>query len=61
MQRTGPLGQLYIHGDPVSLGPNHVRVEVGEFPGGEYEVDVNVGRNCNVLSVSTELESPNIR
>jgi hypothetical protein len=61
MERTGPLGQIYIHGDPVSLGPNHLRVEVGEFPGGEYEVDVNIGPNCRVLSASTREESPNVR
>jgi hypothetical protein len=61
MERSGPLGQIYIHGDPVSLGPNHLRVDVGEFPGGEYEVDVNIDRSCRVLSVSTREESPNIR
>jgi len=57
MERTGPLGQVQIHGNPVSLGPNHLRVEVGGFPGGEYEVDVNIDRSCRVLSVSTEEES----
>jgi len=61
MQQTGPLGQIYIHGDPISLGPNHLRVEVGEFPGGEYEVDVNIDGSCRVLSVSTREESPNLR
>ena len=61
MERTGPLGQIYVHGDPVSLGPNHLRVEVGEFPGGEYEVDVNIDSNCRVLSASTREESPNVR
>ncbi|MGO9419180.1 hypothetical protein [Roseiarcus sp.] len=58
MERTGPLGQIYVHGDPVSLGPNHLRVEVDEFPGGVYDVDVNIDRNCHVLSVSTEQETP---
>jgi hypothetical protein len=61
MERTGPLGQIYIHGDPVRLGPNHLRVEVGEFPGGEYEVDVNIDANCRVFSASTREESPDVR
>src|SRR5271165_6144754 len=28
MERTGPLGQMNIYGDPVVLGPNHMRVDV---------------------------------
>lgn len=51
MNGTGVLGQTYVSGDPVHMGPNHLRVDIND---GEYAVDVNVDRACNVLSVSTE-------
>ncbi len=54
MNGTGPLGQTYVSGDPVHMGPNHLRVDIND---GEYAVDVNVDRACNVLSVSTTREA----
>ena len=57
MGQTGPLGQVQIWGDPVSMGPNHLRVDAKVFSGGVYYVDVMVDPHCNVFSVSTTLES----
>ena len=57
MGQTGPLGQMQIWGAPVAFGPNLRRVEVDVFGGGEYDVDVTIGRDCKVLSATTRLNS----
>ncbi len=57
MGQTGPLGQMQIWGAPVAFGPNLRRVEVDVFGGGEYDVDVTIDRNCEVLSATTRLNS----
>ncbi len=57
--RTGPLGQMQIFGAPTSFGPFLKRVEVRVFGGRTdiYAVDVTIDNACNVLGVSTRLET----
>lgn len=55
--QTDPVGQIAVSGDPVRFGPNRLRVDVDEFPGGERAVDIKIDRDCNVLSVTTTIES----
>ena len=43
-------------GDPVVMGPNHLRIDVDAF-NAQYAVDVIIGKGCRVLSVSTNLET----
>jgi hypothetical protein len=59
MKRTGPLGQLQIFGSPTSFGPNLKRVEVRVFGGRTdiYAVDVTIDNACDILGVSTRLET----
>ena len=53
---TSAFGQMSVYGDPVVMGPNHLRVDVKAF-NAIYAADVIIDRNCNVLSVSTDLET----
>jgi hypothetical protein len=59
MNRTEPLGQLQIFGSPTSFGPHLERVEVRVFGGRTdiYAVDVTIDNACNILGVSTRLET----
>jgi hypothetical protein len=59
MKRTGPLGQMQIFGAPTSFGPYLKRVEVRVFGGRTdiYAVDVTINNACNILGVSTRLET----
>ncbi len=50
------LGQTQIWGDPVDIGPHHLRVDAKVFGGGDYYVDVMIDPHCDVRSVSTTLE-----
>ena len=59
MNRTRPLGQMTIFGLPASFGPHLLRVEVRVFGGRTelYAVDVTIDNACNILGVSTRLET----
>jgi hypothetical protein len=59
MNRVGPLGQMQIFGAPTSFGPYLKRVEVRVFGGRTdiYAVDVTIDNACNILGVSTRLET----
>ena len=59
MNRTSPLGQMQIFGDPTMFSPRLLRVSVRvNGPRTEiYAVDVTIDAACNVISASTRLES----
>ena len=59
MDRTNPLAQTFVYGEPVAFGPSLLRVEVEVFGTQDalYDVDVRIDRACNVLSTSVRLES----
>ena len=58
MGQTGPLGPMQVFGDPVAFGPNLRRVEIDVFGGGgQYDVDLTIDGDCNVLAVTTRLAS----
>jgi hypothetical protein len=56
MNRLGQVEQMSVYGDPVPLGPRHLRVDVHVFDV-LYAVDINIDQKCRVLSVSTDRES----
>ena len=56
MNGTGQVGQMSVYGDPVSMGPGHLRVDVHVFDV-LYAVDVIIDQSCRVLSVSTDRET----
>ena len=59
MNRTTPLGQMQIFGDPAVFDPHLLRITVNVFGARTdiYSVDVTIDDACNVLSASTRLES----
>ncbi len=59
MDRTNPLGQLTVFGDPVVWDPSVLRVTVRvNGPRTEiYSVDLTIDDACHVLSASTLLQS----
>jgi len=56
--QSGPLGQMQIWGDPAAFGPNLRRVAVEVFGEGEYDVDVTLGQDCRVQSVTPRRATP---
>ncbi len=59
MDRTNPLGQLTVFGDPVVWDPHVLRVTV-RVNGTRteiYSVDLKIDDACHVLSASTLLQS----
>ena len=59
MNRTGPLGQMQIFGDPAVFDPHLLRVTVRVFGARTeiYAVDLTIDDACRVLSASTRLET----
>jgi ABC-type transport system substrate-binding protein len=59
MNRTNPLGQMQIFGDPTVFDPHLLRVTVTVYGARTevYAVDVTIDDSCTVLSASTRLES----
>ncbi|RBP01264.1 hypothetical protein DFR50_15726 [Roseiarcus fermentans] len=59
MNRTNPLGQMQIFGDPAVFDPHLLRVTVTVFGARTdiYSVDLTIDDACRVLSASTRLES----
>ena len=63
VDKTLPIGQTMVLGQPVAVRPGVLRLEVEVF-GPEtlvYEVDATIDSACNVLAASTRLGSkPNL-
>ena len=59
MNRTNPIGQIMVVGDPTVLDPRVLRITVRVFgPRTEfYAVDVTIDDACNVTSATTRLET----
>ena len=59
MDRTNPLGQITVFGDPVVWDPHVLRVMVRVFGARTeiYSVDLTIDDACHVLSASTLLQS----
>jgi hypothetical protein len=59
MERTNPLGQIMVVGDPIVFDPHVLRVEVRVFGARTilYNVDLTIDDACHVLSATTQLES----
>ena len=59
MNRTNPLGQMQIYGDPAVFDRRLLRVTVNVYGARTeiYAVDLTIDDACNVLSASTRLES----
>ena len=59
MNRTSPLGQMQIFGDPAVFDPHLVRVTVNVYGARTeiYAVDLVIDDACRVISASTRLES----
>ena len=58
MDRTNPLGQITVFGDPTVFDPHLLRVMVRVFGARTeiYSVDITIDDACHVLSASTRLE-----
>ena len=59
MNRTNPIGQVTVFGNPVVWDPHVLRVSARVFGARTeiYSVDLRIDAACNVLSASTLLES----